>query len=463
MNDYEGIIPVEPDHHGHSYGPKFGPPPIRRPAPPMPVPPPATAVEMDSTYNGGYRSPPTEFHGNNGYQPPTSPVPPYQSPHQNPQQFYSPDHYNPVHEKPIGGPPLIYAANNGMDFPVYGMPPPKEARICGLRRKYFWIILVLLVLLILAAIGAGVGIALSRKNNRSGGSQADPVTSGRSTASISTTVGGVIVQSSTSTTSEESTTTPEYTTPEYTSPEPTTPDYTTPEPTTPEYSTPEPTTPDYTTPDYTTPDYTTPAPETTTTPDYTTPDYTSPAPETTATPDIITTPDVQTSPPSSPTTPPDTSPPNTTPADPTSPEVTSFTLETGYNTMVVTATSYSGDICSVVLPDAGIAATTTIWVSLDGTADDYTAYWQLDGLTATFVATGVASEATTPVAAWSFQAPWNANLNGCLESGSDAFVLGDNGVAVYSSGYTLQSDCQRGSVFLPQGESCYLYWAGYYS
>ncbi|RVD83836.1 uncharacterized protein DFL_005610 [Arthrobotrys flagrans] len=61
--------------------------------------------------------------------------------------------------------------------------PAKEKRICGLRRKIFFIILGVVIVLIIAGLAAGLAIALTRKNNDgSGNSQAGGTGAGSSTS-----------------------------------------------------------------------------------------------------------------------------------------------------------------------------------------------------------------------------------------------------------------------------------------
>lgn len=42
----------------------------------------------------------------------------------------------------------------------------EEGRICGLRRRIFWIVLVVAIVIVLAAIGGGVGGGISARNSR---------------------------------------------------------------------------------------------------------------------------------------------------------------------------------------------------------------------------------------------------------------------------------------------------------
>jgi len=83
----------------------------------------------------------------------------------------------------------------------------RESRICGLKRKTFWIVLVVVLLVVIgAAVGGGVGGSLSSKN--SSNNDPAPQTSGSGTAT-----GGLQTSPSTttptsSTTSSSSTSTP---------------------------------------------------------------------------------------------------------------------------------------------------------------------------------------------------------------------------------------------------------------
>ncbi|KAF3922424.1 hypothetical protein AA313_de0205240 [Arthrobotrys entomopaga] len=398
----------------------------------MPSPPPAgynnqnignypSPIGNSNGFNGhgdGYRSPPPPagFNGNNAYQQPRSPAPPYVD--QSSNRLFGPDGFQNPHEKPIGGAPIVYGMQNRMDMPVIGTPPA-ERRICGIRRKYFWIILIIVFLILLVGLGAGLGYAFGKKKNGSGDSQADQIaagagtsTSGATTTSASSTsAGGLVVH-----TVPPAFTTPEVNTPtsEFTTPEPTTP----PEESTP---TPEPTTPDSTTPEPTT------TPEPVTPPPVSTPDpiTTTPPPPPVSTPDLITTtpPDIITTPDPGPISTPD---PVTQPPTPTA-----FALEDGYNTLTLAVGSTSGNLCPYIA--TAIQATTTVYVSISGDeSDPYTAVWKLDNYPATLTATGVPQK-TGGFDAWGFEAPINSNVNGCSWQGGDVFALAEGGIAGYAS------------------------------
>ncbi|KAK6530247.1 hypothetical protein TWF694_003611 [Orbilia ellipsospora] len=344
-----------------------------------------------SGHNDGYRSPPP-----GAYRQPRSPAPPYVD--QTSNHFFSPDSFQGTHEKPIGGPPMVYGVQNGMDMPVVGTPPDYK-RICGLRRKYFWIILIIIVLIFLAGLGAGLGIALGKKKNGSGRSQADQLSTGVGTSTTTTITSasssstGGLVKRRVRRQSRRRQTILHQTILHQTilrrsllppPPEPSTPDPTTPEPTTPDPTTPNPTTPNTTTPNTTTPNTTTPR---TTTPSTTTPNITTP------------------------------------------PAPTAFTLEDGYNTLTVTVASTTGNLC----PYLSVQITTTVYISIAGDASDpYTAVWKLDNYPATLTATGALQE-TGSFEAWGFEVPINSDVNGCSTQGGDVFLLEDSGRAGYSS------------------------------
>ncbi|KAK6358983.1 hypothetical protein TWF696_000155 [Orbilia brochopaga] len=410
-----GMIPTEGSQYPEPVsGQRYG---SRSPSvPPPPSSTPGLEVQTQDHNRYNYQSPaPTVS---------TSPVPPYVSPT---STYMRPDPpYVPAHEKPVGGPPIVapYGPGpnmNGQNMAVYGMPPTPAKTICGLRRKTFFILVVVIVVLLIAGLGAGLGVALSQKNQSSSvlltsdttsstssvpgiGAGSGPTTSPSdgpgggtiiggsppgppvtSTTSGYSTPGPITIETTTSTTPFEatSTSTEPTTSPEQTTTISTTPFETTPTTTSFEYLTTTLTTTRTTTPRTTTPRTTTPR---TTTPRSTTPTTTSSV----------------------------------------------FELETGYNTLTLTAASTTGILCAYLL--ANIAATTTVYASIDGSPNaDYTAYWGLDNYPGTFTATGQPPEPTDSSVFWYFEASTNSNIDGCVTSGKDSFLLNDDGVSAYGS------------------------------
>ncbi|KAF3164192.1 hypothetical protein EYR41_004488 [Orbilia oligospora] len=437
---------------------------------------PAGVSEMPSAYNaqsdyysGQYnRAPEMSYaygaNGGNALYP--DPNPPLHT--MPPPQFQDkPPPVAPVHYGATGaGAGAGAGAAMGM-----GAPPP-EKRICGIRRKIFFIILAVVIVLIIAGLAAGLAIALTRKNNDSSRDrQADGAGAGTASSSsvVSTTTSGnqpaatsedntpfvpsigptetsdpITSESSTAepttTEAEETTTTEEASTEgPTTTPEPTTEDITTEEPTT----TPEPTIVEETTSE-----------DPFTTPEETITPRTSPEPSPTPPSDGLITP----------TFPPETTPRQTTPREPSTPTISAFALETGYNTLdlVVTSTTGNSDLCSLLI--AAIPATTTIYPSIVGDAEDlYTAYWQLDNFPGTLTATGTPPEPTADFQIWSFEVPISNSNNGCVQEGGDSMVLEESGVAIYSSGFAFGSQCNVGGLDFTVGDFCYVYWAGTYS
>ncbi|KAK6514968.1 hypothetical protein TWF506_007326 [Arthrobotrys conoides] len=395
---------------------------------------PAGVSEMPSAYNAqsdyysGQYNPEMSYaygaNGGNALYP--DPNPPLQT--MPPPQFQ---------DKPPPVAPIQYGATGagaGAGAAMAAGIPSKEKRICGLRRKVFFIILAVIAVLIIAGLAAGLAIALTRKNNDSSRDrQADGA--GAGTASSSSIVSRTTSEDQSSPPSQSSTPFfPSIGPPETTDPI-TSESSTAAEPTTTEAeettTTEEPTTEEPTT----TPEETS-TEETTSTPQFTIAETTSEDPLTTPedTPTPTRSPEPSSTPPSDGGLITPTLSPETTPRRTSTPTLSAFALETGYNTLdlVVTSTTGNSDLCSLLI--AAIPITTTIYPSIVGDAEDlYTAYWELDNYPETLTATGTPPERTAQFQFWSFEVPINNDSGDCAREGGDSMAFEESGVAIYSS------------------------------
>ncbi|RFU75368.1 fungal specific transcription factor domain-containing [Trichoderma arundinaceum] len=105
----------------------------------------------------------------------------------------------------IGGEEQYVVTPDGAPGDVEGAPPGKRAgaRICGLRRKTFWILLIIAIVVVAAAVGGGVGGGLSAKNSKEKTSSGD-AEGASTTGSNTSTPTSTPKTSSTSTTTSSS-------------------------------------------------------------------------------------------------------------------------------------------------------------------------------------------------------------------------------------------------------------------
>ncbi|KAM3078441.1 hypothetical protein ACMFMG_006321, partial [Clarireedia jacksonii] len=90
----------------------------------------------------------------------------------------------PIHSNhgSIGESPPMYKPSDQSTVPPSPAHPPPKKRICGLRKRVFWI-LMLLLLLVIIALAVGLGVGLGTKNSSSSSSSAPTSTSTISSSS----------------------------------------------------------------------------------------------------------------------------------------------------------------------------------------------------------------------------------------------------------------------------------------
>lgn len=125
--------------------------------------------------------------------------------------------------------------------------------------------------------------------------------------------------------------------------------------------------------------------------------------------------------------------PSPTPRTTRTPTAENFSLSRGYNTATLTVTATSGNaaLCAYVL--SYIPATTTLYPSIVGDADSYTAYWKPDTYPNTLVDVGTPPEPTETLKVWTFDVSFTHGVDGCFTSGQDILLLEKNGLAGYVS------------------------------